>query len=391
MLSAVETAMAAWLAERQGSMLELLAQIVSIDSNSADKAGVDAVGDALARAAARFGAQLERKPHENRGDAFVLCLPGREPDGRKPILFLGHRDTALPRGETRRRPFRVEAGEARGPGVSDMKAGLVMAVFVMEALAAHGCPGPLVALFTADEEIGSHTSKALIADHARGALAAFNCEPGREPNRVVHGRKGGIVVSIKITGKAAHSGANIRAGVSAIEELARKVLALHDLMDMRPGVTLNVGLISGGEAANTVAPEATASLDIRYERAEDREAVLDAVRTIVATCRSPLARGECAIVSEFLPLVQTDASRRLFDLYQRAARDLGIEVESTYTGACSDSGFAAAAGCPVLCGVGPVGADWHTPQEYAKVASLVPRAQSLALAVHRLGAGGFCS
>lgn len=391
MLSAIETSIAEWLANREGAMLALLEKIVGIDSNSSDKPGVDAVGDALADAAARFGAQLQRTPHDKRGDAFVLRLPGRGSHSLKPILLLGHRDTALPRGEARRRPFHIEAGRAHGPGVSDMKAGLVMAVFVLEALAAHDYPGPLVALFTADEEVGSHSSKALIEGHARAALAAFNCEPGREPNRIVHGRKGGIVMSIRVTGKAAHSGANIREGVSAIEELARKVLALHDLMEMRPGVTLNVGLISGGEAANTVAPEASASLDIRYERAQDREAVLDSVRTVVETCRSPLARGECAIISEFLPLARSDASRRLFSHYERAARDLGIAVESTFTGACSDSGFAAAAGCPVLCGVGPVGANWHTAQEYTRVASVVPRAQSLALTIHRLGPAGLIS
>src|SRR5262249_20616406 len=157
------------------------------------------------------------------------------------MVLLGHRDTVFPDGEVARRPFSVRDGIAYGPGVADMKAGLVMNCFVLAAFAKFGgAPAPLVCLFTGDEEIGSPEGRAVIETEARRARVVFNSEPGRVSGNVVTGRKGGVFMSFRITGKAAHSGANFSDGISAIEELARKIQAIHALTDLERGITLNV-------------------------------------------------------------------------------------------------------------------------------------------------------
>ena len=148
-------------------------------------------------------------------------------------MLMGHRDTVFPKGEPTRRPFRIENGNAYGPGVADMKAGLVMNAFVLAAFQKFGgAPAPLVGLFTSDEEIGSPACRPIIEAEARRARAVFNSEPGRPTGNVVNGRKGGVFMKMEITGKAAHSGGNFSDGISAIEELARKIIALHAITDL---------------------------------------------------------------------------------------------------------------------------------------------------------------
>jgi glutamate carboxypeptidase len=298
---------------------------------------------------------------------------------------MGHRDTVFPKGEAGRRPFRVENGRAYGPGVADMKSGLVMNAFVIAALARFGGhPAPVVALVTSDEEIASPSSRPVIEAQARASRAVFNAEPSRAPNVIVRGRKGGVFMSFDVYGKAAHSGAHYERGVSAIDELSRKVLALHRLTDLDRGITVNVGLIGGGQTVNTIAPHARGEIDLRYVRSEDRAAMIDAIREVVENCSLPGTTAQLTIKGEFLPLEETPESRTLFEIYRQAARDLGFEVEAEFTGGCADSGLTAGQGCPTLCSIGPVGDGGHTPDEYVLVDSLVPCAQALALSVMRL-------
>jgi len=386
MASDVEKVVLAELDAAEPLMLDLLRRIVDIDSGSRNKPGVDAVGQVLADFLADAGMQITVESRVDHGD-IVVARSGTGSDAERPILFLAHLDTAFPDGEAGRRPFRVEAGRAYGPGVSDMKAGVAMLAVVLSVLARHRAhPFPLLALFTGDEEIGSPASRGFISSAGASARAAFNCEPGRSPNLVVHGRRGGMVLEVRLTGRAAHAGANIADGVSAIEELARCVIALHALNDAERGISINVGLVSGGEAPNTVAPSASATVDLRYRYPADREGLVAQVERIVHD-RSPGAGGDVEIRYEFLPLSKTQANDALYEHYRRCAEEIGMEVGSTYTGSCSDSGFVAAQGCPVLCAAGPVGAHWHTPLEYAEISTFVGRAKALALAVMRLGTG----
>jgi glutamate carboxypeptidase len=383
-----EATVTGWLAEQQGAMLDLLRDLVNIDSGSYDKAGVDAVGARLERFFAEQGLLTRREPHERYGDAIHVRLDDRA-SNENPIILMGHRDTVFAEGEARRRPFRIEAGRAYGPGVADMKAGLVMIAFVLAAFKRFGgAPAPVVGLITSDEEIGSPACRPVIEAVARGARAVFNAEPGRPSGNVVTGRKGGVFMKMTIEGKPAHSGGNFEAGISAVGELAHKIVAIHKLTDLAKGITLNVGIVRGGEAVNMVPPSAEGEIDLRYVRSGDRAATMAAIETIIGTSFVPGTRTRREIRGEFLPLNPTPASEALFALYQRAAQDAGLRVDGEFSGGCADSGFTAAVGCPTICGVGPVGGKAHTPEEYLEIDSMVPRAQAMALAILRLDRTG---
>lgn len=382
-----EARIVAWLEEREPAMVDLLRDLVDTDSNSFDKAGVDAVGARLRAFLEDEGIACEEIPVETRGDALKASVAGE--GGNRPILLMGHRDTVFPTGEAARRPFRIENGRAYGPGVADMKAGLTMNAFLLAAFnELGGAPAPLVGLFTGDEEIGSPTSRPIIEDEARKARAVFNSEPGRPSGNVVTGRKGGVFFAARVFGKAAHSGGNFKEGISAIEEAARKIQAWHQITDLDRGVTVNVGLVSGGQSVNTVAPETSCGIDLRYQDPADRDRAVKAVMDIAETCSVPGTRGEIEITGEFSPLNQSPESRAIFEHYVACAADAGLAVEGEFSGGCADSGFTAGVGAPTICAVGPVGGKGHSPEEYLELGTLLTRAQAMALAIMRLGPEG---
>lgn len=373
-----------WLASQRQAMIDLLRDVVNIDSGSYDKAGVDAVGARFERHFAEHGISSRRESHGTFGDALhaEVAKPG---SNEKPVLLMGHRDTVFGKGEAGRRPFTIKDKRAYGPGVADMKAGLVMNVFVATAFHKFGgSPHPIKVLITSDEEIGSPSSRPVIEREGRAARAVFNSEPGRPAGNVVTSRKGGIFMHMAVTGKAAHSGANFAAGISAIGELAHKIIQIHALTDLTKGITLNVGLVSGGQSVNTTAPYAEGQIDMRYVDPKDRATVMAEIERIIATPYVPGTSAVLTIKGEFVPVVQSEASRALFEGYQAAAKQAGLTtLEGEFSGGCADSGFTAAVGTPTICGVGPVGGLAHTPEEYLELDSIVPRAQTLALAILR--------
>jgi glutamate carboxypeptidase len=381
-----ETMVLDWLASQRDAMLDFVRTLVDTDSGSYDKAGVDAVGARVLEFLAGHGIASSVIPNNRFGDAIRADVNNvASGPTNAPVLLLGHRDTVFPAGEAERRPFEVVDGLGSGPGCCDMKAGVVVNAYVLAALARFAAaPSPVTALFTSDEEIGSPSSKALIKETARSARAVFNSEPGRPGGGVVTGRKGGRFMRIEVIGKAAHAGNNIADGISAIEELACKIVKLHALTDLPNGISCNVGTIAGGQTVNTVAPHATAEVDLRFIRPEEGERAFAVIEAIVAGSNVPGTRASLEITGEFEPLVASDASHRLFEHYAACARALGQDVEPTFAGGCADSGFAASVGAPTICAVGPIGGRAHTPQEYLDVASIVPRAQTLALAIMRL-------
>lgn len=372
-----------WLGTQRDAMLALLRDLVNTDGGSYDKAGVDAVGGHIRNFLGDHGITTEVTPGEKFGDAITATVGH---GGNRPILLMGHRDTVFPKGEPQRRPFKIEGDRAYGPGVADMKAGLVMNCFVLAAIKRFGgAPAPVMALFTGDEEIGSPFSRPIIEAHARAARVCFNSEPGRGRGAAVTGRKGGVFMRFDITGKAAHSGANFEIGISAINELAHKTLALNALSDPKNGITLNVGVVSGGQTVNTVAPWARGEVDLRFITPAQRAATFAKVEEIMAKSFVPGTSARLEITGEFVPLVETDDGKSLYQHYAGCLKDLGTaETTSLFTGGCADSGFASATGTPTICGVGPVGGRAHSPDEYLEIETLTPRAQALALAVLRL-------
>jgi glutamate carboxypeptidase len=376
-----------WLGGQRDAMLALLQTLVNTDSGSYDKAGVDAAGGHIRKFLGEYGIATEVTPDQAFGDAISATVGQDSPPlGNRPILLMGHRDTVFPKGEPTRRPFKIEGDRAYGPGVADMKSGLVMNCFVLAAIKKFGgAPSPVTALFTGDEEIGSPFSRPVIEQHARAARACFNSEPGRARGAAVTARKGCLFIRFEITGKAAHSGVNFEAGVSAVNELAHKTLALHALSDPPNGITLNVGVISGGQTVNTVAPWAKGEVDLRFITPAQRNATLAKVEEIMARSYVPGTSARIEVIGEFVPLVETADGKALYEHYAAGLKELGVgETTALFTGGCADSGFASAAGTPTICAVGPVGGRAHSPDEYMEIDTFVPRAQALALAVLRL-------
>ena len=310
-----EAAILDWLGSQQEPMLELLETVVNIDSGSYDKTGVDAVGGEFVRFFAQRGLITAIEPHETFGNAIHIRLDDSR-SNEKPIVLMGHRDTVFPKGEVARRPFKIEAGRAYGPGVSDMKSGLVMNAFVLDAFKRFGgAPAPLAGLITSDEEIASPSSRPVIERVAREARCIFNAEPGRPSGNVVTGRKGGMFMRLEIEGRAAHSGGNFEYGISAIGELAHKIVKLHALTDLKRGITVNVGIVNGGQSVNTTAPSAQGQIDLRYITPKDRAEALQEIEKIVAASTVPGTKATLAVMGEFLPLNPTPASEQLFAGY----------------------------------------------------------------------------
>ncbi|MBT2786868.1 MULTISPECIES: M20 family metallopeptidase [unclassified Halomonas] len=375
-----------WLRGQQQAMIDCLEALVNIDSNSDDKAGNDAVADLITQWLEQDGITVIRHQRPDSGDILEAQLGGTD---QGHALLMGHRDTVFPTGTVAGRGYSQKDNLGYGPGVADMKSGLVMNCFVLRALSRlPTCPLPVRALFTADEEIGSPDGRAFIEAAAQGARAVLNVEPGRVSGNVVTGRKGGAGFVINVTGKAAHSGVSHADGASAIEALARKIIQLHALTDYAAGITTNVGTITGGVSRNTVAPSASAQLDIRFVTTAQRDQLYQAIEAIIA---EPDLLGTVATIeqtSEFYPL-EEPMSSALFALYQAQAQAIGFAVDGEFTGGCSDAGWTASLGIPTLCGLGPVGAKMHTDEEYCLLDTLVPRTQALAatlLNLHNMSA-----
>ena len=319
--AAVRDAVLAWLSAHEKEMLRLLEEVVNIDSQSSDKEGVDKVGAVFRAYLERAGIATKLFPLKNNGDCLLAKVPGGAGTDRPHVLLLGHMDTVFPSGTAAQRPYRAEGGIAYGPGVADMKAGLVMNTFVAQAFAEiGGNKAPIHVFYTGDEEIASPSSRELTLKMATGAATVLNAEPGRPSGNVVVARKGGIFIDFEIDGVAAHAGANHDKGASAIEALARKIIDLHALTDKTSGVTTNVGTIRGGVTVNMVAPHATAQLDVRFPIEVDQDRLYRRILNIIEEQVPPHTCGRITKEGRFLPLFETDASRKLLADYTQAAK-----------------------------------------------------------------------
>ena len=380
--NSVRDAVLAWLHAHEKDMFRLLEEVVNIESGSYNKAGVDKVGAVFRAHLEHAGIPTQLIPLEKHGDCLLAKVQGTAGPDAPHVLLLGHMDTVFPDGTVAQRPYRAEGAIAYGPGVADMKAGLVMNSFVAQAFAEiGGNKAPIHVFFTGDEEIASPSSRDLILKMAQGAATVLNAEPGRPTGNVVVARKGAFFIDFEVEGVSAHSGVNHDKGASAIEALARKIVDLHALTDKSTGVTANVGTIRGGVSVNTVAPYAAGQLDVRFTIDVDREQLHRRIQNIIEGQALACTCGRITHEGRFLPLFQTDASRALLAVYAQAAAELGFAVEGEFTGGSADSGLTASVGAPTLCATGPLGAHAHTPEEFCRLDTMVPRAQAVALTI----------
>ncbi|MFQ5612082.1 MAG: M20 family metallopeptidase [Anaerolineae bacterium] len=371
-----------FLKARQVEMLDTLAGWVNHDSPTYHKTEVDALGRRIARAFTEAGARLEVHPQPERGDHYSLTWAPAGATGQ--ILLLGHFDTVWPMGEAGKRPFTVSNGRATGPGVYDMKGGLVIGLYAFQALIRleRTLKKRLVFILNSDEEIGSPTSRHLIEEAARRSDYCLVLEPSRGGSLTVW-RKGVARFELKVTGLASHSGVDHEKGISAIEELARQVQYLHSLTDYERGTTVNVGLVKGGSAVNVVAANAQAHIDARVKTEEEAGRIVSTILNLKPTL--PGVKVEVSGGLNRPPFAQTPASQAMFAQAQAVAAGLGFEVGSTGSGGGSDGNFAAAQGVPTLDGLGPVGGGAHALSEHILVDSLPQRAALVAGLVLALG------
>ncbi len=369
-----------YLTARQPNMLDTLEEWVNHDSPTFKKQAVDALGRQIADAFARLGASVEVIPQSEHGDHYRIAWGQAE----RQILLLAHLDTVWPMGEAARRPFAVRQGKATGPGVNDMKAGIVVGLYALRALIETGrSPGHrLVYLLTSDEEIGSPTSRSLIEAEARRSDYALVLEPSRG-GPLTTWRKGVGRFDLEITGVASHSGVDPEKGVSAIEEMAHQILKLHAMSDLSRGVTVNVGVVRGGSRVNVVAASAQAELDLRVMTAADGKRMESAILGLTPVLEGTKVRVTGGINRP--PFEESPAGLALYERARRVGARLGLDLGKVGSGGGSDGNFTATLGVPTLDGLGAVGQGSHALSEYVVVNSLPQRAALLAELVLDLG------
>lgn len=362
-----------WLRPRQAEMLARLRGWVEVESPSLEPERVRALA---ALVAAEF---------EDLGCRATLHEHGLElaTDSPAPVLLLGHLDTVYPVGTLAHMPWREDAGCAHGPGVFDMKGGVVQALFALRALRALAPRTPLPRLLLVfDEETGSRRSRSLTEAVARQAEAVLVLEPGADDDgKLKLGRKGIALYALQAHGQAAHAGVDFEQGASAIVELAARVAEVAAWSDAATGLTVNPGRIAGGTRVNVVAAEAGAEIEMRAWTAAALAAADARLRALGSA--NPRVRLEVQGGINRPPMEPTPASRALAERAQHLAAGLGFALGVTRTGGGSDGNFTAALGIATLDGLGMVGGGAHAPHEHIRVSGLVPRTALLAAMLHR--------
>jgi len=368
------------LKRHEASMVKMLGMFVRSESPSHDKKAVDRFGTLVAAEWRKRGAKLNVLATAKRGNhlrAEIWLGRGRAP--KRQIMVLGHLDTVYPRGTLAKMPFRISGGRAWGPGTFDMKGGLVLALFAVDALKAAGITPAkkLVFLWTSDEEIGSASSRRAITSEARRSDAVLVLEPSFGRNgRLKTARKGVGTAEIIVTGRSAHAGVDPEKGVNAVHELALQIERLMKVNNPARGITVQTTVVTGGTVSNVIPDYARAEVDIRFSQATDGPELNRKLRSLRPISKG--ARLEIRGGTNRPPLERTAAVRALFRHAQELMRDMGLALGEASTGGGSDGSFTAALGVPTLDGLGAVGDFPHGPREHVLIGALPERAALLA-------------
>ena len=366
-----------------------LETMVNVDCGSYTPDGVNRIADLVATSLREEGATVERIPHQPAEDARRLgdLVVGRlDGDGPR-VLLIGHMDTVFDPGTAAERPFRVAGGRATGPGVTDMKAGLLAGLHAIAALREAGARPAVTFVANPDEEIGSPFSTPVIRDLAPSHDAVLVLECARANGDIVSARKGIADYHVTLIGRAAHAGVEPEKGRSAILEAAHQVLALHALNGRWPSVTVNAGVIRGGTRPNVVAERCELQVDLRAATADAFAAAAAEVERIVGSPTLDGVRAELHRTAGHPPMEKGPEAARLVEDAVAIARELGFELRDAATGGASDANTTSALGIPTIDGLGPVGGDDHSVDEWLDVTSIVPRTTLLAALIARISSG----
>jgi glutamate carboxypeptidase len=363
--------------KREMRLVERLRTLVEVESPSGDKVAVDRALDVFAPWAAEAGGEIRRHKHRNYGDSLEVRF-GSSSSGEKPILLLGHLDTVWDHGTLAGMPWKATREVIAGPGVLDMKAGVMMALTAVEMLKdLHLLQRPITILLHGDEEIGSPASRKVTESVAKNCSAVYVLEPAQgDIGAYKTARKAVGMYRLTVRGIAAHSGVDFESGHSAVAELARQIDTLSRFTDLRRGITVNPGVISGGTRSNVIAAEAWVEIDVRLARSRDM-AMLDRkfkkLKSYDKFCALELTGGV-----NRPPMERTQGTVKLFRRAKELAAQMNFDLEEAATGGGSDGNFTSALGVPTLDGMGAVGSGAHALHEHLERRYLIPRTALLA-------------
>jgi glutamate carboxypeptidase len=383
-MTAAEDPLAALVAAchaHESAMMTLLAELVAINSYSYHPTGGAEVAAVLAR---ELGAipdlEVRLRPSERFAPHVIASSRAARSSPRGAVALVGHLDTVFPPGTFE--GFSVEDGLARGPGVVDMKGGLVVMIGALALLGRQGLLAdlPLRLVIVSDEEIGSPEGAGVIAEELTGAACALVFEAGRAGDAIITSRKGTGSLELVAHGRAAHSGNAHERGVNAIWALAKLIDRVQRLTDYPRGVTVNVGTVSGGQGRNTVPDRASALCDLRFASAADGEALVTAAAALAREVEREIEGARIELVGGVKrpPLQRSDENVALYRAYAASARAAGLgDAEAGLIGGGSDAATTAALGIPSIDGLGPRGSGFHTRDECVEVQTFVPRLEAL--------------
>jgi glutamate carboxypeptidase len=364
--------------ERKDQIVQTIRQLVEIESPSDNKEAVDRLGALLAGRFEGLGGHAKFHRVQDFGDHLQVDFAGAR--GGKPVLLLGHLDTVYPAGTLATMPCRVADGRLWGPGSFDMKSGIAFMLHALEALRTWHqgtLPRPVTVLLVSDEEVGSDTSRLITQNLAKKSAAVLVLEPSHGPKGAVKtARKGIGEYVLKVRGKAAHSGLDFEKGESAILELARQIVAISKLIDLKRGLTLNVGTVQGGTRVNVIPAAASAVLDVRVARKQDAAGIdreLRSLKPFNRRCKLEITGG-----MNRPPMERTVTVAALYQKAVEIAKQLGWKLEEAAVGGGSDGNFTAGLGIPTLDGLGGVGEGAHATHESILISELPRRTALLA-------------
>lgn len=363
--------------ERLPAMVETIRAFVEIESPSDNKAAADRMGAFLAGIFEELGGKARLHRTDDYGDNLQIDFAGK--NDRKPVLLLGHFDTVYPLGTLAAMPCRTEGDRLHGPGVLDMKSGIALMFYAIQALQKWhgGLAGPVTIWLVSDEEVGSSSSRKITEELARAAAAVLVLEPAAGMRGAVKtARKGVGEYTLTVKGVAAHAGLDPAKGHSAIVELARQITAISKFNDLRSGVTVNPGVIRGGTRTNVIAAEAAVEIDARIQKAIQAAGLdrkLRALKPHDKYCKLSIEGG-----INRLPMERTAGVAGLYTRAKAIAQQIGWRLEEAAVGGGSDGNFTAGIGIPTLDGMGGVGEGAHAVHEHIITSELPRRALLLA-------------
>jgi glutamate carboxypeptidase len=356
-------------------MIDRLRQYVEHETPTGAVAELNAFADRLVLRYGELGGTARRVSAPT-GDHVVADFPGRGPRAdEKPLLFLGHHDTVWPIGQLAQMPWREQDGVIHGPGVFDMKGGLVVLETALEQVAGHD-HRPVRVIVTADEEVGSPSARDLVTAESTDVVAAFGLEPPHPNGDLKTSRRGSSRVRIEVTGREAHAALDPGRGVSAIDELVDQLIAVRALVSEYDDVLCNVGTITGGGRTNVVPGNASADLGFRFVDPETERAVLAAVTGLQPVRRDAVLN--VSVMSNRPAWQPSEAVDELLAKVGEAGRSVGQEVGGSAASGAADTNLTGWLGVPTLDGLGPLGKGAHAVHEQVIAATLAERATLVA-------------